>query len=60
MGLLISVVNGSDRTKYVWLSNQKCMIQSTLINLHPSKYSQNFSTIHLWLIQKVAIFLMAI
>ena len=24
------------------LSNQKCMIQPTLINLHPNEYSQEF------------------
>ena len=35
--LLISVVvNGPSRTKYVSLSNQKCNIQPTLINLHPN------------------------
>ena len=25
-----------------FLSNQKCMIQPTLINLHPNEYSQEF------------------
>ena len=40
MRLLISIVSGSNHTKYVSLSNQKCMIQATLINLHPNKYSQ--------------------
>ena len=28
--------------KCVSLSNQKCMIQPTLINLHPNEYSQEF------------------
>ena len=42
MGLLISIVNASNDTKYVSLSNQKCMIQPTLINLHPNEYSQEF------------------
>ena len=28
--------------KCVSLSNQKCEIQSTFINLHPNEYSQNF------------------
>ena len=42
MGLLISIANASDHTKCVSLSNQKCMIQSTLINLHPNEYSQEF------------------
>ena len=35
-------VNGSNHTKCVLLSNQKCMIQPTLINLHPNEYSQEF------------------
>ena len=43
MGLLISIVNASNHTKCVSLSNQKCMIQPTLINLHPNEYSQKFS-----------------
>ena len=30
--LLTRIVNASNRTKCVWLSNQKCMTQSTLIN----------------------------
>ena len=42
MGLLISIVNASNHTKCVPLSNQKCMTQSTLINLHPNKCSQEF------------------
>ena len=42
MGLLISIVDPSNHTKYVSLSNQKCMIQPTLINLHPNEYSQEF------------------
>ena len=40
--LLCNIVNGSNHTKYVSLSNQKCMTQSTLINLHPNEYSQEF------------------
>ena len=28
--------------KCVSLINQKCMTQSTLINLHPNEYSQGF------------------
>ena len=40
--LLSSIVNASNRTKCVSLNNQKCMIQPTLINLHPNKYSQEF------------------
>ena len=41
-GLLISIVNASSHTKCISLSNQKCMVQPTLINLHPSEYSQEF------------------
>ena len=40
MGLLTSIVNTSNHTKYMSLRNQKCMIQPTLINLHPNEYSQ--------------------
>ena len=40
MGFLISIVNTS--TSCVSLSNHKCMIQPTLIKLHPNEYSQEF------------------
>ena len=43
IGLLTGLVNGSNHTKCVSLSNQKCEIQSTLINLHPNEYSQKFN-----------------
>ena len=36
------VVNSYSRTKFVSLSNQKCEIQPTFINLHPNEYSQEF------------------
>ena len=36
--LLSNIINGSNHTKYVLLSSQKCM--TTLINLHPNEYSQ--------------------
>ena len=42
MGLLTRLLNGSNYTKCVSLSNQKCLFQPTLINLHPNKYSQEF------------------
>ena len=42
IGLLTSLVNGSNHAKCVLLSNQKCMIQPTLIDLHPNEYSQEF------------------
>ena len=41
-GLLISIVNASNHTKCLSLSNQKYMIQPTFINLHPNKHSQEF------------------
>ena len=40
--LLSNIVNGSNHTKCVSLSNQKCMTEPTLINLHPNEYSQEF------------------
>ena len=40
IGLLTSIVNVSDNTKCIFLSNQQCKIQPTLINLHPNEYCQ--------------------
>ena len=40
IALLTGLVNASNHTKCMSLSDQKCMTQSTLINLHPSEYSQ--------------------
>ena len=40
--LLSSIVNASNHTKYVSLSNQKCEIQPTLFNLHSNECSQGF------------------
>ena len=40
--LLTSIVNASNHAKCVSLSNQKCKIQPTLINLHPNEYSPEF------------------
>ena len=34
---LINIVNASNRTKYVSLSNKKCILQPTLIDLHPNE-----------------------
>ena len=42
MGLFVSIVNASNQTKCILLSNQKSMAQSTLINLHPNEYCQEF------------------
>ena len=40
--VLYIILNASNHTKYVSLSNQKCEIQPTLTNLHPNEYSQEF------------------
>ena len=37
--LLNIIVNASNHTKCVFLSNQKCEIQPTLIFSHPSEYN---------------------
>ena len=37
IGLLTGLVNASSHTKRILLSNQKCEIQPTLINLHPNE-----------------------
>ena len=42
IGLLTDIVSASSYTKCVPLSNQKCMTQPSLINLHPNEYSQEF------------------
>ena len=42
IGLLTSLVTPSNHKKHVSLSNQKCEIQPTFINLHPNEYSQEF------------------
>ena len=38
----MSIVNASNHTKCVLLSDQKCMIQPAFINLYPNEYSQEF------------------
>ena len=38
--LLAGIVNVSTQTKCVPLSNQKCNIEPTLVNLHPNEYNQ--------------------
>ena len=40
--VLSSIVNASNHTKFILLSNQKRRIQPTLINLHSNEYSQEF------------------
>ena len=38
--LLGSVVSASSHRKCVYLGNQKCLTQPTIINLHPNEYTQ--------------------
>ena len=40
--VLSSIVNASNHTKFILLSNRKRRIQPTLINLHSNEYSQEF------------------
>ena len=42
IGFVTGLFNGSNHTKCVLLSNQKCDIQPTLINLHLNGYSWEF------------------
>ena len=42
MGLLISIVNSTNHTKCMSLSNKNCIIRPTLINLHTNKYNREF------------------
>ena len=42
IGLLINVANATNHAKCVLLSNKKCIIQLSLIDLHPNEYSQEF------------------
>ena len=40
VGLLTGIVSVSNYTKYVSIIDQKCMTQSTLVNLHPNEHSK--------------------
>ena len=42
IGLLIGLIDGSNPRECVSLNNQKCMIQPTVIDLHPNEYSHKF------------------
>ena len=42
MELLSNIVNSSNQTECVSVSNQKCEIQPTFISLRPNEYSQEF------------------
>ena len=39
IGLLNGIVSASNHANCLSLNNQRCMIQPTLINLHPNEYS---------------------
>ena len=41
--LLTGIVSAFNHAKWVSLSNQKCITQSSLIKLHPNEYSQEFN-----------------
>ena len=41
--LLSNKFNGSNHTKCVSLSNQKCITQPAFINLHPNECNQEFN-----------------
>ena len=40
IGLLTGIVSASNHTKCESLSNQKCLIESTLVKLHSNEYNQ--------------------
>ena len=40
IGLLTTIVSASNYTRRMLLSHHKCMIQHTVIKLHPHEYSQ--------------------
>ena len=37
---LSSIDNPPDQVKCISLNNQQCMVQLTLVNLHPNKYNE--------------------
>ena len=48
IGLLTGIVSASNHTKCVSLTNQKFMIQPTLINLHPNEHIHQFHYYPFW------------
>ena len=58
MGLLINIVNTSDHTKCMSLSNR--MTQPTLINLHPNEFRCCQEFHYYWFIVKLDLFEVAI
>ena len=45
---LTSIIKASNQTKCVSLSNQKCELQPTLINLYLNEYSQEFHYLYIF------------
>ena len=45
---LTSIIKASNHTKCVSLSNQKCELQPTVINLHLNEYSQEFHYLYIF------------
>ena len=43
IGLLPGTVNVSNYAKCIFLNNQECTTQPTLINLHPNEYSEGLN-----------------
>ena len=44
--LITGLLNASNHTKWISLSNQKRMIQPSLINLHPNEYRFSLLSIY--------------
>ena len=42
IGLSTGIASASNHTKCMLSSNQKCMIEPALVNVHPNEYSQEF------------------
>ena len=52
--VLSSIVNVSNHTKFILSNNQKFGTQTTIINLNPSEYSQEF---HYYSLEVVMLFM---
>ena len=50
---LTNVVNASNHTKCVSLSNQKCEIQPTFTNLHPDEGSQELHYVYIYVFNMI-------
>ena len=47
IGLLTSIVNAYNHTKCIFLNNQQCMTQPSLIKIHRMNALKDYVTIHL-------------